>query len=98
MSAPVLRRVTVTFADEGDLEIAVAYTHTDCALPTPGSKSRTTKALRMARAGLETALDSLGSGSSAGAGIWGGFATDTRESTDHVIVEREPRDDKERAA
>jgi hypothetical protein len=93
MSA-VLKRVTVTFADEGDLEIAVAYTHTDDQ-PTPGSKSRTTKALKMARAGLETALDSLGSGTRAG--IWGGFATDTRESTDHVIVEREPRD-KERAA
>jgi hypothetical protein len=91
MSAPVLKRVAVTFADEGDLEIAVAYTH-DSEAPTPGSKSRTTKALKMARAGLETALDSLGSG----AGIWGGFATDTRESTDHVIVEREPR--KENAA
>jgi hypothetical protein len=82
MTAPVLKRVSVTFDDDG-LEIAVAYTHTD-EPPMPGSKGRTTKALRMARAGLEAALDSLGTG----AGIWGGFATNTRESTDRIMVER----------
>jgi hypothetical protein len=86
MSAPVLKRVTVLFHDEGDLEIAVAYTHSEASEPpTPATKTRTTRALRLAVVGLRRALEGLDKGRSL---TWGGFTTNTRESTDMVIVER----------
>jgi hypothetical protein len=78
---PVLRRITVTFTAEG-IEYSVCYAHTD-EPPPPGTKTRTTRALRMARTGLQTALE-LGTG----VGLWGGFATDTRQTTDRVFVEK----------
>ena len=77
-----LRSITVTFGGEG-IEYAVSYLHRG-EPPSPGSKTRTTTAARMARRGLELALERLGSG----ALIWGGFATNTRESEDTIIVER----------
>jgi hypothetical protein len=52
---PVLRRITVTFTAEG-IEYSVCYAHTD-EPPPPGTKTRTTRALRMARTGLQTALE-----------------------------------------
>jgi hypothetical protein len=80
--APVLKRVTVTFGDEGTIEYAIHYTHNDT-LPTPGSKKRTTTATRMAQEALETGLEGLDKG----ALLWGGFATDTRKSEDRIISE-----------
>jgi hypothetical protein len=82
MSAPVLQKLTIIFADEG-IELAVSYLHTEDP-PTPGSKTRTTTAARMARAALETALEGLRTRPA----IWGGFGTDTRESTDRIVVDR----------
>jgi len=76
----VLERITVTFTPEG-IEYAVCYAHAD-EPPTPGTKTRTTRASRMARKGLEAALEGLG----AGAVTWGGYATDTRHSTDRILV------------
>ncbi len=76
-----LRRLTVTFKPEG-IEYAVLYAHTN-ELPTPGTKTRTTKAATMARTGLETALAGLD-----GEVVWGGFGTDTRTSRDMVVVDR----------
>jgi hypothetical protein len=77
-----LRSITVIFDGEG-IEYAVNYQHRG-EPPSPGSKARTTTAARMARRGLELALEKLGSG----AVMWGGFATNTRESEDRIIVER----------
>ncbi len=76
-----LRRITITFTAEG-IEYGVTYLHTD-EPPTPGTKTRTTRASRMARKGLEVALEGLGTGAVA----WGGYGTDTKESTDHILVE-----------
>jgi hypothetical protein len=81
----VLQKLTIIFGDEG-IELAVSYLHTEDP-PTAGSKGRTTIAARMARKGLEAALEGLGKGVL----LWGGFGTNTRESTDHVIVERKER-------
>jgi hypothetical protein len=53
---PVLKRITITFMAEGAIEYSVTYLHTD-ELPTPGTKRRTTRALRMARTGLQTVLE-----------------------------------------
>jgi hypothetical protein len=77
-----LRSITVIF-DGAAIEYAVSYQHRD-EPPSPGSKARTITAARMARRGLELALERLGSG----AVMWGGFATNTRESEDTIIVER----------
>jgi len=79
----ILQRITVTFTDEG-MEISTTYTHQD-QIPNPGTKTRTRSAARMARAGLDRALRGL----EAGEAIWGGFRTNERISTDHVIVDRE---------
>ncbi len=79
----VVLSVTVTFLQEG-IELAVEYSHAD-EPPTPGTKTRTRRAARMARTGLQTALEALGTGPP----VWGGFATDTRQSTDRVLVDRE---------
>ena len=83
MSGTVLERIIVTFHREG-VELEVRYAHAD-EPPTPGTKKRTATAVRMARKGLEMALEGLGWGSVA----WGGFSTDTRQSTDRVLVDRE---------
>jgi hypothetical protein len=82
MIAPALKKLTVTFG-EGDLELAVTYLH-DGEMPNPATKSRTTIAARMAAVGLRRALESLERGGL----LWGGFATNTRESTDQILVER----------
>ena len=83
MSGAVLQSIRVDFHREG-IELAVRYAHRD-EPPTPGSKTRTRTAARMAEAGLRRALEGLGRGSVA----WGGFAPDTRQSTDKVLVDRE---------
>ena len=88
MTRPVLEKLTVTFQPEG-IALAVSYAHRD-EPPTPGTKTRTRRAARMAEAALRRALEGLGRGSVA----WGGFATDTRQSTDKVLVDV----DRERAA
>jgi hypothetical protein len=77
-----LRRITITFTAEG-IEYGVTYLHTD-EPPTPvyPAKARTSKAARMACKGLELALQRL----SAGAAEWGGYGTDTRQSTDRILV------------
>jgi hypothetical protein len=77
-----LRRVVVTFSAE-EMEISATYAH-DAEPATPGTKTRTATAARMAAAGLERALEGLGTGVAA---VWGGYSTDTRISTDKVIVE-----------
>ena len=77
-----LTRVTVTFTRDG-IEYHVTYAHT-AEPPNPGTKTRTSKATRMARRGLELALEGLGSGPVR----WGGFGTDNRKSTDTIITER----------
>jgi hypothetical protein len=82
-SRPTLQRVAATFLEDGSVEVAISYHHTDDP-PTPGTKGRTTTAARMAREGLEAALEGLSNGGV----VWVGFGTNTRESTDHVIVER----------
>ena len=81
MSGAVLKSVRVDFHQEG-LEVSVGYTHAD-PIPNPGTKTRTTTAARMAAAGLQRALEALGTGP----GQWGGFATDTRTSTDRLLFE-----------
>ncbi len=78
----VLRSIRVTFTREG-IEYAVTYAH-DGEQPTPGTTKRSTAAARMARKGLEAALETLGSG----AVVWGGFATNTQVSKDTVIIDR----------
>jgi hypothetical protein len=84
VSAPVLKRVTVTFGDDGDLEVAVTYTHDEGGVPNPGTKKRVTAATRMASEGLQCALEALGSGP----GQWGGFGANTKVRTDRITVER----------
>jgi hypothetical protein len=91
VSAPVLKRVTVTYREDGTIEYAVRYEHT-AEPPTPGSKKRVATVATLARKGLQAALEGLGKD----ALLWGGFGTNTRESTDRIMVDREPR--KENAA
>jgi hypothetical protein len=83
MSGPLLKRLAVTFTEEG-VEFAVRYSHDDGEVPNPGTKGRTTTAARLARKGLEAALEGLDKG----AWRWGGFGTNTRESEDRIISER----------
>ncbi len=78
---PVLQSVLVRFEREG-VEIAVSYSHLETGQPNPGTKTRTRRASRMARAGLQVALDGLDRGDA----LWGGYGTDTHESTDRVLV------------
>jgi hypothetical protein len=78
-----LRSIAVTFLPEGGLEVAVSYAHGD-ELPSPvhPAKTRTARASRMARKVLEVALEGLGTG----AVEWGGHGTNTKESTDRILV------------
>ncbi len=75
------RRLTITFMPQG-VEYAVTCAHTD-EPPTPGTKTRTARASRMVRKALEAALEGLG----AGAVAWGGYNTNTKASTDRILVE-----------
>jgi len=77
---PVLQSVLVRFEREG-VELSVTYGH-GYGQPSPGTKKRTRRASRMARAGLQVALDGLDRGDA----LWGGYGTDTHESTDRVLV------------
>ena len=77
-----VEKIVVTFTG-GAIEYSVTYHH-DAEPANPGTKRRTTTAARMARKGLELALAKLDSG----AVLWGGFGTDTRQSTDQIIAER----------
>ena len=77
----VLQRITITFTPEG-IEYGVTHFHTD-EPPKPGTKTRTARASRMARKGLEVALEGLG----AWAVAWGGYATSKKESTDRILIE-----------
>jgi hypothetical protein len=79
---PTLKRVTVTFTPEG-IELAVGYDH-DHEPANPGTRGRTTTAARMASAGLRRALEHLNRGTP----VWTGFGTDTRQSTDTIVIER----------
>jgi hypothetical protein len=81
--AVTLQQVSATFREDGSVEVAISYRHTDDP-PTPGSKGRTTTATRMARKGLEAALAGLDKGDV----LWGGFGTGISESTDTVLAER----------
>jgi hypothetical protein len=56
----ILRSIQVTFTREG-VEYAVTCAH-EGETPTAGTKERTSTAARMARTGLEAALEALGSG------------------------------------
>jgi hypothetical protein len=82
--AVTLKCVSAVFHPDGTIEYAISYLHTDDPPSAPGSKGRTTRASRMARRGLESALEGLDKGDV----LWGGFGTSMRESTDHVVVER----------
>ena len=82
---PVLQSVLVRFEREG-VEIAVSYSHREPAQPNPGTKTRTRRAARMARAGLQAALEGLDRGDA----LWGGFGTNVNESTDRVLVGGDP--------
>ncbi len=82
---PVLQSVLVRFEREG-VEIAVSYSHLETGQPNPGTKTRARRAARMARAGLQTALEGLDRGDA----LWGGYGTDTHESTDRVLVGEDP--------
>ena len=78
---PVLQSVLVRFEREG-VEIAVSYSHLETGQPNLGTKTRTRRAARMARAGLQAALEGLDRGDV----LWGGYGTNTHESTDRVLV------------
>ncbi len=82
---PVLQSVLVRFEREG-VEIAVSYSHREPAQPNPGTKTRTRRAAKMARAGLQTALEGLDRGDA----LWGGFGTNVNESTDRLLVGEDP--------
>ena len=82
---PVLQSVLVRFEREG-VEIAVSYSHREPAQPNPGTKTRTRRAARMARAGLQAALEGLDRGDA----LWGGYGTNTRETTDRFLVGEDP--------
>jgi hypothetical protein len=84
MDRPTLQRVAATFREDGSVEVAISYLHSDEQQLTPGTKRRTVRAARMAAAGLCAALAELDRGEP----LWGGFGTNTRESTDRVLVER----------
>jgi hypothetical protein len=78
-----LREIRVTF--DREIEISITYAHRDDdhdAVANPGTKTRTTAAARMARKGLEVALEGL----DRGVPIWGGFATDTRVTRDAILL------------
>jgi hypothetical protein len=78
-----LRRVVVTFSAD-EMEISATYAHHE-ELPNPGTKTRTATAARMAAAGLQRALEGLGTDVAA---YWGGFETDTRISSTEYSVAR----------
>jgi hypothetical protein len=89
VSAPCIRRMIVTF-NRDEVEISITYSHDSSeATATPGSKKRTTTAARMARKGLEHALEGLDAAGEAV--VWGGFATDTSLTTDVVVLDRKKR-------
>ena len=83
VSGAVLEKLIVTFHRE-DIEVSVSYAHRD-EPPTPGSKTRTRRAARMAEAGLRRALEGLDRGSVA----WGWFSTSTQVSTDRLLFTHE---------
>jgi hypothetical protein len=57
--------------------------------PAPGSKSRTTTATRMASKALEAALQYLYKSERAELDVvWGGYATNTLESTDCILIDK----------
>jgi hypothetical protein len=80
-----LREIRILFAPDGTTEISVTYSHPD-PVANPATKKRIAADVRMVRAGL---LDALAGLEAPGVPTWGGFATDTKVSTDTVIVERE---------
>jgi hypothetical protein len=81
-----LQRLIITFQPDQSVEYEIFYSHTE-ELPRPGTKTRTTRATRMARKALETALEGLGNGEV----FWGGFGTNERTSKDVVVVDRKGR-------
>jgi hypothetical protein len=89
VSAPsfAIRRMIVTF-NRDEVEVSITYSH-DHEPASAGSKKRTTTAARMARKGLERALEGLDTAGEAV--VWGGFATDTHLTTDVVVLDRKKR-------
>jgi hypothetical protein len=83
-----LQRLIVTFTPEG-IEYAVSYQHdaSHSKSTSPGMKTRTVQAARMATAGLERALANLKDSEPK----WGGFATDLQTSTDKVLIDRKEK-------
>ena len=77
-----LRRITITFDSKGDVELDVNYEHSG-EMPTPGSKGRIRSAATLAREGLRYALEELDNGRL----LWGGYGTNTKVSTDKIIVD-----------
>jgi hypothetical protein len=63
---PVLQSILVRFEREG-MELSVSYEHASTEQPSPGTKKRTTRAARMARVGLQSALEGLVKGACSGA-------------------------------
>jgi hypothetical protein len=86
VSTPCIQRLIISFADDGTTEVSVTYSHQD-EPATPGSKKRTQSASQMASAALQRALEGLGTS----AVSWGGFGTNTRVSTDKIVIDRKRR-------
>jgi hypothetical protein len=81
-----LRRLTISFTRDAILyAIEYASDASDNGSSAPGSKARTSRAARIARAGLGLAIEGL----DAGEPVWGGFATNTRVHADELIAEPE---------
>ena len=79
-----LTKLVVTFTREG-IEYDVSYAHSGAegGIPSPGSKRRTTTAVRLASVDLQVGLEGLDKGGA----VSTGFATDTIESTDTIVVD-----------
>jgi hypothetical protein len=96
-----INSVLVRFTREG-CEISVSYTDDgvksakgQISDPAPGTKSRTTSASRMARAGLQYALQYLDK-AQPGDVVWGGFSAGTQVATDNILVDRPKGIDRKR--
>jgi hypothetical protein len=79
-----VNRLVITFTREG-LELAISYSHSEAdQISSPGSKRRVVSGVGMASKALEAALASMDEGKPA----WGGYRTNERVSTDHILIDR----------
>ena len=81
LEAPVVEQLTLRFTTDG-LWLSVRYAGELAS--SPGSKTRTRCATRMAAAALRVALATLDRGEI----VHTGFATNTLVSTDHLTIEK----------